>query len=47
MLYHFELQLIGAILLPAMLVVGIVMWYKRRKSDQELSDNENENSSDF
>lgn len=44
MLYNFELQLLGAILLPVMLVAGIVMWYKRRKSDQELSDGENENS---
>ena len=41
MLYSFELQLLGAILLPVMLVVGIAMWYKRRKSDQELSDSEN------
>ena len=40
MLYHFELQLLGAILLPVMLVAGIVMWYKRRKADQELSDTE-------
>jgi uncharacterized iron-regulated membrane protein len=44
MLYSFELQLLGAILLPVMLVAGIVMWYKRRKSDQELSDSDNENS---
>ena len=43
MLYHFELQLLGAILLPVMLVAGIVMWYKRRKTDQELSDTDNEN----
>ncbi len=38
MLYSFELQLLGAILLPVMLIAGIVMWYKRRKTDQELSD---------
>jgi uncharacterized iron-regulated membrane protein len=44
MLYNFELQLLGAILLPVMLAAGIVMWYKRRKSDQELSDAENKNS---
>jgi uncharacterized iron-regulated membrane protein len=44
MLYSFELQLLGAILLPAMLVAGIVLWYKRRKADQELSDTDNENS---
>jgi len=47
MLYHFELQLLGAILLPVMLVAGIVMWYKRRKSDQELSDSDNEHSPNF
>jgi len=41
MLYNFELQLLGAILLPVMLVAGIVLWYKRRKADQELSDSEN------
>ncbi len=40
MLYNFELQLLGAILLPVMLAAGIVMWYKRKKSDQELSDTE-------
>jgi len=40
MLYNFELQLLGAILLPVMLVAGIVMWYKRKKSDQKLSDAE-------
>jgi uncharacterized iron-regulated membrane protein len=44
MLYSFELQLLGAILLPVMLVAGIVMWYKRRKANQELSDAENQNS---
>ena len=44
MLYNFELQLLGAILLPVMLVAGIVLWYKRRRSDQALSDAENKNS---
>jgi uncharacterized iron-regulated membrane protein len=44
MLYNFELQLLGAILLPVMLVAGMVLWYKRRKSNQELSDDENEHS---
>ena len=47
MLYNFELQLLGAILLPVMLVAGIVLWYKRRKDDQEFSDAKNENSSNF
>ena len=44
MLYNFELQLLGVILLPVMLVVGIVLWYKRRKDDRELSDTDNKNS---
>ena len=43
MLYSFELQLLGVILPPVMLIAGIVMWYKRRKTDQELSDGENQN----
>ena len=41
MLYNFELQLLGAILLPVMLIAGIFLWYKRRKTDQESSDAEN------
>lgn len=44
MLYHFELQLLGVLLLPAMLAAGIFMWYKRRKANQELSDAENTDS---
>jgi len=44
MLYHFELQLLGTILLPAMLAAGILMWYKRRKANQELENAENEES---
>ena len=31
MLYHFELQMAGVILLTAMLAGGIVMWYRRRR----------------
>jgi hypothetical protein len=30
-LYHFELQMAGVILLSAMLVGGITMWYRRRR----------------
>ena len=41
MLYNFELQLLGAILLPVMLIAGIILWHKRRKTDQESSDAEN------
>ena len=47
MLYNFELQMLGVLLLPALLAAGIFMWYKRRKANQELSDAENDESSNF
>ncbi len=43
MLYYFELQMMGVILLTAMTVGGISMWLKRRKLRKELeksSDND-------
>ncbi len=43
MLYSFELQMMGVILLTAMIVGGISMWLKRRKLRKELeksSDND-------
>ena len=36
MLYHFELQMAGAVLLTAMLVGGISLWIKRRRAQREL-----------
>jgi len=36
MLYSFELQMLGAILLPVMLAGGIFLWFKRRKARKEL-----------
>jgi len=36
MLYSFELQMMGVILLTAMIVGGISMWFKRRKLRKEL-----------
>ncbi len=36
MLYSFELQMMGVILLTAMIVGGISMWFKRRKVRKEL-----------
>ncbi len=36
MLYSFELQMMGVILLTAMTVGGISMWFKRRKVRKEL-----------
>jgi len=44
MLYHFEIQMLGAIILPVMLAAGVLMWYKRRKANQELEKAENEES---
>lgn len=44
MLYNFELQMLGVLLLPAMIAAGIFMWFKRRKVNQELSDAENKDS---
>ena len=41
MLYHFELQMAGAILLTAMLVCGISLWIKRRR-EQGREDAEND-----
>jgi len=35
MLYYFELQLAGVILLTAMAFAGISLWYKRRKARLE------------
>jgi len=36
MLYSFELQMMGVILLTAMTVGGISLWIKRRKARKEL-----------
>ncbi|HJJ22664.1 MAG TPA: hypothetical protein OQH54_02985 [Nitrosopumilus sp.] len=36
MLYYFELQMAGVILLTAMAVGGISLWLKRRKTRKEL-----------
>ncbi len=36
MLYSFELQMMGVILLTAMAVGGISLWLKRRKARKEL-----------
>jgi len=36
MLYQFELQMAGVILLTAMAVGGISLWLKRRKMKNEL-----------
>ncbi len=36
MLYYFEMQMLGVILLPVMLAGGIFLWLKRRKARKEL-----------
>ena len=44
MLYHFELQMAGVILLTAMTVGGVSLWIKRRKmkkESEELAESEN------
>lgn len=44
MLYHFELQMAGVILLTAMTVGGISLWLKRRKMRKESELEESENT---
>ncbi|MGY5140606.1 MAG: hypothetical protein ACW9W9_04275 [Candidatus Nitrosopumilus sp. Bin_571-38] len=44
MLYNFELQMLGVLLLPVMTAAGIFLWFKRRKANQELTDAENNDS---
>jgi len=43
MLYSFELQMMGVILLTAMTVGGISLWLKRRKARKELEEKSPEN----
>ncbi|MCV0400549.1 MAG: hypothetical protein K5777_01000 [Nitrosopumilus sp.] len=40
MLYYFELQMAGVILLTAMVIGGISLWLKRRKEKQETENTE-------
>lgn len=44
MFYYFELQLAGVILLSAMVIAGISLWYKKRKArleEKQLEDEKN------
>jgi hypothetical protein len=43
-LYYFEMQMLGVILLPVMLAGGIFLWYKRRKARKELEATENDDT---
>ncbi len=36
MFYSFEIQMVGAILLPVMAAVGICLWFKRRRARKKL-----------
>lgn len=47
MLYHFELQMAGVILLTAMTVGGISLWLKRRKDRLNEEDKLNEENQSF
>ena len=47
MLYSFELQMMGVILLSAMTAGGISLWYKRRKIQKELETKENYDADNF
>ncbi|MCV0410018.1 hypothetical protein [Nitrosopumilus sp.] len=48
MLYHFELQMAGVILLTAMTIGGISLWLKRRKLNKELQESaEADNAQNF
>ena len=44
MLYSFELQMMGVILLTAMFVGGVSLWYKRRRLRKELEAKENDDA---
>ena len=47
MLYSFELQMMGVILITAMVAGGISLWYKRRKIRKELEDTNNDDTQNF
>jgi hypothetical protein len=46
-LYSFELQMMGVILLSAMTAGGISLWYKRRQIQKELDIKENFDTDNF
>lgn len=43
-LYYFELQMAGVILLTAMAVGGFTLWLKRRKERQDIEKAQNDES---
>ena len=42
MLYSFELQMAGVILLTAMAVGGVSLWLKRRREQKEMNEAKND-----
>jgi len=42
MLYSFELQMAGVILLTAMAVGGVSLWLKRRREQKEMDEAKND-----
>ena len=48
MIYSFELQIMGVILLTVMAIGGISLWFKRRKARIELENaSENDETQNF
>ena len=47
MLYSFELQMAGVILLTAMGAGGISLWLKRRRAQKELDEAQNDDAQNF
>ena len=45
--YSFELQMAGVILLTAMAAGGISLWLKRRKTQKELDEAQNDEAQNF
>ena len=47
MLYSFELQMAGVILLTAMAVGGVSLWLKRRREQKELDSTQNDENQNY
>lgn len=47
MLYSFELQMAGVILLTAMTAGGISLWLKRRRDQRDLEETQNDETQNF
>lgn len=47
MLYYFELQLAGIILLSAMTIGGVSLWIKRRRERQEIESSHDDEPKNF